>query len=374
MALIGFDARILYRAVPGGIGTYLQHLTNGLLSASDHRVRLYHHTPDWVTPMPTHERLAGCYVPDHLGHLRWWEQQTLPQLTRRDRVELLHCPFNSLPWRQHCPTIVTIHDTILTQMDDDDSRGNLFYWRNILPPCARRAARILTVSVSSQRDIARFLRVPEERVIPIHHGCDTFFHRLPEAQAAEAGERAGLPSEFIFLIGAGTPHKNVDRAVDAFIGLKRRHFPTTKLVSNVKSAAYRAHLQAKLDAHGLGSEAMLLEYVTPEMMRLLYNRALLFIFPSLIEGFGFPMVEAMACGAPVAAANASCLPEIAGDAAVLFDPFSVEDMASAMGRLLGDASLRQQMRERGHERARQFTWSKTVEKTLAVYEEVLGGG
>ena len=117
MALIGYDARILYRSIPGGIGNYLRHLTSGLLSASDHRVRLYHNTPGWPLPVQAQERLAECCAPDRLGRLRWWEQQTLPQLARRDRLDLLHCPFNTLPFRQPCPTVVTIHDTILAQLD-----------------------------------------------------------------------------------------------------------------------------------------------------------------------------------------------------------------------------------------------------------------
>ena len=374
MALIGFDARSIYGPIPGGIGNYLRHLIQWLLEASPHRLRLYRDSFGTQAPFSSHERLSELCLAERLPRLHTWEQLALPRQAKRDQLDLLHCPANYMPFFQGCPTVVTLHDLILTRMDDGETRDILFYWRQIMPHCFRRAVRVITDSEASRRDIVQLLRVPEERVRVIHLGIDDFFHRLPEDSALEAAAKAGLPAEFIFMVGASSPHKNVDRAVDAFIAFKRRSPSAAKLLTNIKSKPHRARIEAKLARHRLQDQALLLDYVTPELLRLLYNRATIFLFPSLMEGFGFPVVEAMACGAPVAVSNASCLPEIAGDAATLFDPLSEDDMARAMTRLLGDATLRGQMQARGYARARQFSWTATAEKTLAVYSEVLGGG
>lgn len=372
MALIGIDARSLYLPKWNGISKYVADVLHGILRLSSHQFQLYYEQELPEKPFALSDRVRDRRFSEPAYRFHLWEQACLPWFLRKDRLQLFHAPANYLPYVRACPTVLTLHDVILSQYDEDESPAMLRYWRKVMPHCIRRADRIITVSDYSRRDIVRIIGVEEEKVRVIHRGRDEFFHVLSEAERNVPADGAELPEHFIFLLGPSSPRKNVVRAVEAFIEYKRRENVPVKLVMTVSLPALKAEVQVKLKANGLQGEAILLDYVSRELLRLIYNRASLFIYPSLHEGFGLPILEAMACGAPVATSNASCLPEIAGDAAVLFDPLDPAAIAGAISRVMGDSQLAGALRLRSLERAGHFSWQKEAQQTLAVYEEVLG--
>ncbi len=374
MALIGINARVLCSGIRGGMGQYVQHLIEGLLADSSHSVQLYHHTALHEDFRLQHERLKSCQISDwDRGRFFLWEQFSLPRQLSRDKLDIFHSPDAALSYVQPCPSIVTVHDVILNKCDDGESRKVLFYSRRILPSCFRKAKRVITDSEVSKQDLVHYLRVPEEKIRVVYLGVSDFYRPLEADAAREQAEKSGLPDDYIFMIGAASPHKNIDRAVEAFIRFKKNNDVATKMVINVKNAGTRASIIEKLTNHGLKDQAVLLSYLPQTEVRLLYNRASLFLFPSLAEGFGLPPLEAMACGAPVAASNASCIPEIVGAPAVYFDPLSVEEMANAIAKVIGSQETAGRLRRLGYEHVKKFTWQRTVERTLAVYQEVLAG-
>ena len=374
MALIGLDARPIYQPTRTGIGNYCQHLLEHCLQSNTHNFRLYYDRETAAKPFPIGGRISDRWIAPKASRLYFWEQASLPWYLAKDKVDLFHSTANTLPFIQSCPTVLTLHDMILSERDEGESNHMLFYWRRMIPWCIRKSARIITVSEHSKRDILRILRVAEANIHVIHSGVDDFYHCLDPAAAATAAATEQLPDQFIFLIGAASPRKNVQRAIDAFIELKQRLNLPTKLVMTVSNPAQKEVWLRQLTGHRLQDEVVFLNYITPEKLRLIYNRAAVFVYPSLYEGFGLPLLEAMACGAPVVSSNTSCLPEIAGESALYFEPQSSGSIAQAIESVLTHSQTAQRLRSSGLSRVRQFSWRQSALATLGVYEEVLHGG
>jgi len=234
----------------------------------------------------------------------------------------------------------------------------------------RKAARIITVSHHSKRDIVNLLDIPDDRVRVIHSGVDSFFMPL-DAETVQKGLAAmGLQAGYVFMLGASSPRKNIERAVMAFIQLKKEGF-SPKLVMTCGNAAFAEKLRNLLAAPSLLGEVAFLPHVSQEELRVLYNGALSFLYPSLYEGFGFPILEAMACGTTVVTSNTSSMPEVAGDAALLVEPTDPKAIAEALAKIAQSPPLGSDLRLKGQRRARDFRWDKAAMETLAVYDSVL---
>lgn len=371
MALVGIDARFIYFDRWTGMSNYLYNLLSRMLTECSHRFRLYYESEPTRKPFPTNDRLDERKFTARGSRFHCWEQVGLPWHLHRDKVDLFHAPANYLPFLQPCPAVVTVHDMILSKFDEGESSNRLYYWRKLMPHCLRKAARIITVSECSKRDILSALRLDEHKVRVIYSGVDKFYRPLVEAERREQATQHPLPDQFVLLLGGASPRKNVTRAIEAFAWLKRRIDVRTKLVLTVPGEIQRREWNQKLEESGLGSEVVFLDYVTKDTLRYLYGQASLFLYPNLYEGFGMPLLEAMACGAPVASSNTSCMPEVAGDAAIFFDPLDPADMACSMEKTLTNTVLSAQLRDRGFERVKRFSWAKAATETLQVYEEVI---
>jgi glycosyltransferase involved in cell wall biosynthesis len=293
------------------------------------------------------------------------EQTLLPAAVHRASPDLLHNVFNTAPGALSVPQVTTIHDLVFKR--HPDTHGLFAKGVEILVPlAARRSERVLTDSEASKSDIVRFLGLPAERVDVAMLGPG-----IPEdVEGPPADEiRARLElgdSPLVLSVLAKKPHKNAARLIEAFALV-----PIGTLVVPGYSTTYEHELREQIDAAGLGGRARLLGWVDDELLDGLYRAADCFVFPSLAEGFGLPVLEAMLRGVPVACSNTTSLPEVAGDAALLFDPLDVEAIAVSIRRILQDTELADRLRAAGPQRAQRFTWTETARRTLACYGKAL---
>ncbi|MCL0097700.1 glycosyltransferase family 4 protein [Dehalococcoidia bacterium] len=262
------------------------------------------------------------------------------------------------------PFVITVHDLARFKISftRETLRERVGLWLD--KKGIRKAATILAVSEYTKRDLVSFLRIPPQKVMVIYNGIDHAIFRF----------RNENPFDFPYVIYVGSerPRKNLDRLLEAFARV-RRCFPELKLVkagTEGRSKEFRARTLRKVAELGLRREVIFLERVSDEELARYYSGALLLAYPSLYEGFGIPLLEAMACGCPVVASNTTSLPEVAGDAAILVNPYQVDEIAEAMRMVIKDEDLRARLIARGLERARAFSWSKTAEETHRVYQKL----
>ncbi len=301
-----------------------------------------------------------------------WEQLLAPLLVRRVGADVFHGVLNVLPLACPVPGVVTIHDLAFIRFPQTFRAYNRIYLDFATRLSARRAARVLAVSENTKREVVEILGVPPERVVVTHDAVREHF-RPPDPAALEAFRVAkGLPERFVLYVGTLEPRKNLTTLFEAYAEVARRH-DAPLLVGGGKGWLYDAVFR-RLEELGLRERVRFVGYIEEEELPLWYAAATVFVFPSIYEGFGMPPLEAMACGTPVITSNSSSLPEVVGDAGLMVPPRDAAAFAAAIGRVLGDAELRQAMRERGLARARAFDWRVTAERTLAAYEAAAARG
>ncbi|MCL4508443.1 MAG: glycosyltransferase family 4 protein [Chloroflexi bacterium] len=297
-----------------------------------------------------------------------WEQFLLPIELLRRHVELLHAPVNVLPLAQWQRTVLTIHDLSFVRYPHTFTTSKRHYLSAFTAMSARRATLVLTDSEHTRRDVINYLGVAPAKVRTVYPGItEAYVPPASEALAAFRSVRA-LPERFFLHVGTLQPRKNLERLITAFALFRQQ----TKLSHQLMLVGGKGWLYEGLATHaerqGVSTSVQFVGFVPAQEMPLWYAAAEACVFPSLYEGFGFPVVEAMACGTPVACSTASSLPEAAGDAALLFDPFAEEEIAAVLGRLATDAMLRTFLRERGRRQAERFSWRETARQVHAAYE------
>ncbi len=304
-----------------------------------------------------------------------WEQFLQPMELAAHHVDLLHSPVNIQPVLLPCRGVVTVTDLSFMIFPQAFLGGQRFYQTLFTRLSVRRASRVVAISASTAQDLARFFAVPADRISIIYPGVDAAYGPIRE-QAGMAGFRRlhGLPERFILFVGTLEPRKNLLTLLEAYGEFKRRTARQYKLVlAGGKGWLYQS-LFAAVEQLGLQDDVILPGFIPEGELPLWYNAAEVFVYPSLYEGFGLPPLEAMACGTPVIVSNASSLPEVVGDAAVLVDPHNVDEWVAALCRLCDDADMRAELCSRGLERAREFSWTRMAQETVRVYREVLSGG
>ena len=235
-----------------------------------------------------------------------------------------------------------------------------------------RSARVLTVSEASKRDILRYFHVPESKITVIYNAIDERFNEEPAAdEVMRVRERYQLNDPFILYAGNIKPHKNLERLIEAFHIIRRGELEHVKLLIIGDEISKYATLRRTVHRYKLHKHVRFFGFVPDATLAILYRLARVFVFPSLYEGFGLPPLEAMASGTPVITSNVSSLPEVVGEAAMLIDPYEPDAIAGAMRRVLTDNRLRDDMRERGLARVREFSWARSVRRVREIYDEVL---
>ena len=298
------------------------------------------------------------------------EQFLLPRLAARAGVDLVHSLASTAPARGGFRRVVTVHDLIYLFHPEAHFGLRRFGMRFLVPLGARRSDRVIVDAASTRDDLVQWLRLPAERidVVPLGFGTTEQVEPMPEA---EVRARHGLGDGPVVLsVSAKRPHKNLARLLEALAVLPEERRPV--LVIPGYPTPHEDELRARARALGIEDRVRFLAWVASAELEGLYQAADCFVFPSLYEGFGLPVLEAMSRGLPVACSARSSLPEVAGDAALLFDPEDPRAIAAAIERLLTDATERERLRAAGLERARGFTWEATARATLASYRRALG--
>ncbi len=296
----------------------------------------------------------------------------LPVQARRAGIDLLFSPALTAPPRFGYASALTIHD-----VQHEDLPGNFppferLIFARLFRHSARTATQIFTVSEHAKRRIEAVYQVPPERVVVTYEAADPiYFDRASTETIVRVRQNHGLHAPYILTVASLYPHKNLDVLLDAYVALRGQGTTAAQLALVGVRGAAAGPLEARIQSAGLGGQVILTGWVPDTDLPALYQGAAAFVLPSRYEGFGLPVLEAMASGVPVVTTTATALPEVAGDAALLVDPDDRAGMAAALGRLLGDEALRAEMIGRGTERARQFTWRKTAEATLAAFHLIL---
>jgi len=365
---IGIDARKLHDF---GIGTYIRNLVR-------HLARIDRQT-EYVVFCRDEDRSSLGSVGENFrtvvetaGNYSVAEQVRVPLALRREGVTLFHAPHYVLPPLVTCRSVVTIHDCIHLMFPQYlPNRLAHVYARTAIALAARRATRVLTVSESSKRDILRFVDTPPDKIDVIYNAYDERFGVEPrEEDVVRVRERYQLHDEFVLYAGNVKPHKNLERLIQAFDLVRRRGLGHLKLVLIGDEISKYAALRRAVHRHQLHQYVRFLGYLPEATLAVMYRLAGVFVFPSLYEGFGLPPLEAMASGTPVVTSNVSSLPEVAGDAAVLVDPYEPEAIADGIYRVLTDESLRRSLRQRGLARAQQFSWEASVRRVREIYGRI----
>ena len=362
------DARTATPHFPG-IGRYVTNLARALIPqlVVDERLTVLHH-PTHPLDLPTHDALHKHPVDVSPFSLR--QQWHIPRLLRRLHADFYHSAYYLMPYRPGVPTLLTLYDLIPVHFPELGSRRARLFFRLTTARAVRAARHCIAISEATQRDFVTHFRIPPSGITAIPLAADPAFHLQPASAIEHIRARYDLPENFVLYLGSNKPHKNLVRLIEAWSHVAPEA-PTTDLV--IAGAWLDQHPEPRQCAAELelNDRIRWLGSIANADLPALYAAATAFVFPSLYEGFGLPPLEAMACGTPVACSNTSSLPEVVNDAALTFDPTSVEAIATALLHLLDDAVWRDDLRERGLARAATFSWQRTAVATLAQYRALV---
>lgn len=366
---IGIDARFLTHPQEGGFKTYTENIVHGI-AALDRRNEYV-----LFTDRETDETAAfvgNVEVRAIGGPAIVREQALLPLAMWNSGIDVAHFPCNTAPIWKPTRMLLTIHDLIplMNPPRRKSAKQRLMaaYWANVIPAAAKRADHIITISETSKNDIRKILGVPEEKITIIPNGSHPDFRPIrDEEYLDEMREKYQLPNDYVLGFASSDPRKNVGTLIKS-IGILRSKGVDSELV--LVACSSEAWESVKELAKNGDVEPRLVQCPPRKDLAAIYSMANALAFPSLYEGFGLPVIEAMACGTPVVTSNVSSLPEVAGDAALLVDPMDAGAIADALSKVITDSYWREEMVEKGFARASSFSWQRTVEQTIAVYEKV----
>jgi glycosyltransferase involved in cell wall biosynthesis len=297
------------------------------------------------------------------------EMTWLPLRARRDRIDLLHSMGTTTPLACPVPSVVSVLDLIYHHYPETFPRAARLGLELLVPRGARRADRVIASSEASKRDLVATLKLPPEKIDVVHLGFG--MGETPDpAPELTLRERFGLSGRVILTVAPALRHKNLDRLIGAFARLARGE-PELSLVIVGHAGLERDSLRRQAAELRVAERVVFTGWIEDAELEGLYRMADVFAYPSLMEGFGIPPLEAMRRELPVACSNASSLPEVVGDAAELFDPYDEAAIAAAIGRLLSDEARRAELVERARAQTRQFTWEQHARRLLEVYERAL---
>ncbi|MBC7848611.1 MAG: glycosyltransferase family 4 protein [Chitinophagaceae bacterium] len=371
---IGFNGSMLDEK-PTGVGVYTYNIINNLQ-------RLYQSDPtrslEVFTPSRSflNKSVAIIKLPNILQSSRFgktaaltrflWNLILYPVVAKRMSLLVSPTTHGSLALSNQ---LITIHD-LLSLRYDNISKHQRFYFTYVLPRLVKKTKKIIAISESTKKDVVHFLNCPPEHVKVIYNGYDKEQFYQSNVSGTDIYSKYKL-QKYILAIGPTYPHKNFATLLHAYAKLPVAEREMYPLVIAGGMKKYLRSLEAIVNALALQKHVHFLGYVPQELMRSLYTEALMLVFPSLYEGFGFPLLEAMACGCPVASSQTSSMPEVCGNAAIYFDPLSADSILSSMRSIIVSAEVRNNLITKGLERAKLFSWEKAATEYKTLIDEYL---
>ncbi len=370
---IYFDlsAAVHHRA---GLGRYGESLARGLFELIPEELGVFFNQESGVAPIADLATLPTRTV--RLGYKPWRMAVLLGQAAHVGfnrlvpDARLFHATEHLLLPLRGVPTVLTVHDLIFRHLPQHHKRLNRWYLNLALPLFCRRATHIISVTEHSRQDVIRSYHIPPEKVSVVYEAADPRLQPAsPEAMTA-ARARYHLPDDYLLYVGTLEPRKNLVRLLEAWTPLYSAGEAPPLVIAGKRGWLYD-DLFAAVERSPVRSAVLTPGYIAEEDLGALYTGATAFTLPSIYEGFGLPVLEAMACGTPVLCSSGSSFPEVAGDAAVMVDPHDVEAIREGLRSLLRDRELRESYRERGFRQAARFSWRRAAEETLAIYRRVM---
>lgn len=366
------DARTATPHFPG-IGRYVRSLAGALaplLDPAEHLTLL-------TDPQQPLAQAGVTSVPVAASPFSAAQQWRVPQVLRALHAGLYHSPYYLMPYRPGAPAILTVYDVIPLRYPQYSSLRSRLLFRLTTRIALRAARQVIAITENARHDFISEFGVAPSRITAIPLAADPVFRGQSEEALVTVRGKYRLPDRFVLYLGSNKPHKNLVGLVAAWVELlqdmrSREGATGTQLV--LAGAWDERYPEARKLAESQENAAIRWLGPVPDAdLPALYGAATVFIFPSFYEGFGLPVIEAMACGAPVICSNVTALPEVAGDAALLINPSDRTALVDALGRVLADDGLRAEMRERSLARAGEFSWGRTAQETLAIYRHVHQG-
>ena len=353
---IGFDARMIGHP---GIGRYMRSLLNAMLGlAGDCEFVLYGDRHKLVD-------FKNCDIREHTAPIYSWAE-FFSSPFEEDKLDIVHIPHFNVPFQKKKKLVITIHDLIYLKFPESSPYLKRIAVNYAISRAVKKADKIIAVSENTKKDIIERSPDAEEKIEVVYEAAAPVFNRInDEGKKENVRKKYNLPKDIILFVGSLKKHKNIEKLIDAYTELKSkgvRH----KLVIIGRYRPREAEIRKKIES----TDALYLGEVPIEDLAAIYNLAALLVIPSLYEGFGLPAIEAMACGIPVAASSAASLPEVVGDAGILFDPYDTSDISNKICKVLKDGDLRQGLIRKGLERAAGFSWEKAAVKTLEIYKRL----
>ncbi|NIN63988.1 MAG: glycosyltransferase [Anaerolineae bacterium] len=358
-----------------GLGRYALELTSALLAAdSDNEYVAFYHQRAEAQVDPPLDRLPQLTT--NLSTKPWRMSALLGHLAHfpQDRlfpgIDLFHATDHLLPRLSRVKTVFTLHDLIFQFYPEMHKPLNRWFLTLMMPRFLRAADAVIAVSECTKKDAVHFYGIEEAKIHVVYEGVNPSFRPAPPETVGQMRRKYSLPDNFTLTVGTIEPRKNLTSLLEAYSALRQSGVESKLVIAGKKGWLYEGFFR-RLSELGLGDEVVLPGFVPDRDLPALYGAADLFVFPSFYEGFGLPVLEAMACGVPVVTSNTSSLPEVAGDAAVLIDPSSVDELVTAMRAVLENHELRAELRAKGLKQAARFSWEKAAKETLAVYSSLV---
>lgn len=371
MPRIGIDARLVYYH-KGGISRYIAHLIAELAAIDpDDSYLILHSRKDQDTlATAPNQRRVSCWTPSHHRLERLALAVELAPL----RLDLLHSPDFIPPLGGPWKSVITIHDLSFLHFPETKDAASRRYYNGQIDAAVARADAILADSEATRQDVIGMLSVPPEKVTTVWAGIDARFAPAPPQEIARVRAAHSLPEEYILFVGTVEPRKNLQGLMRAYGTLRADLSDAPPLVIAGRRGWLNDPIHALPAELGIADRVCWVEDIPDGDLPALYSGANVLCLPSLYEGFGFPVLESMACGTPVVTSGRGSLSEVAGDAAILIDPDEVAGIGDGLRRALTDTALRADLRRRGFAQVRKFTWAEAARRALGVYRQVLGGG
>ena len=363
---VAFDGTTL-RPGRTGVGYYTEHLLQHLAAEGpeDDIIVLSNRPVETTRPLPSHVRVvtSGWRLPRMV-----WMQSQAPRLLERLQPDVVHFTNGIVPMASPVPVVVTIHDMSLTLYPGYHPPRRVLLNRPLVNLAARRADAIITVSESAKRDIVRSYGLAPGRVHVVHEAAAPAFRPIHDrGELTRVRRQYGLADRFILYVGTIEPRKNLPKLIEAFARRRRRGGLTHQLVCAGPYGWLSRDIEALIDRLQVNDSVLFTGYVPFDDLAALYTLAEMFVFPSIYEGFGLPVIEAMACGTPVITGHVAALDEVAGGAVEHAEALEVEAIGDALVRLARDRDRRQALTRAGLQRAQFFSWARAARETAKVY-------